>query len=79
ECGTQAEIDRLWEALSEGGQPEQCGWLRDRYGLCWQIVPRQLQAMMRDPDQAAARRTTEAMLKMVKLDVAELERAHRGE
>ncbi|HEY8376542.1 MAG TPA: VOC family protein [Nannocystis sp.] len=79
ECDTQAEIDRYWEALGAGGTYEQCGWLRDRYGLCWQIVPSVLNAMMRDPDRNAARRAAEAMLKMVKLDIAALERAYRNE
>lgn len=78
ECDTQAEIDRLWDALSEGGQVEQCGWLRDRYGVAWQITPRVLFDMVGGPDRAAARRATEAMLGMVKLDIAALERAHRG-
>lgn len=75
ECETQAEIDRLWAALSEGGQVEQCGWLRDRWGLSWQITPRRLGELMRDPDPAKARRVAEAMLKMVKLDIAALEAA----
>ena len=78
ECDTQEEIDRLWDALSEGGQVEQCGWLRDRYGVAWQIAPRALASMVRDPDRAAARRATEAMLGMVKLDIAALERAFHG-
>lgn len=78
ECDTQDEIDRLWDALSEGGQVEQCGWLRDRYGVAWQIVPRGLADMVRDPDRAAARRAAQAMLGMVKLDIAALERAFRG-
>ena len=63
---TPAEIDRLWEALKQGGRTEQCGWLRDRWGLCWQITPKRLGELMRDPDPAKARRVTEAMLKMVK-------------
>ncbi|CAN7348350.1 VOC family protein [Phenylobacterium sp. LjRoot219] len=78
ECDDQAEIDRLWDALKEGGSVEQCGWLRDRWGLSWQITPRRLGELMRDPDQAKAKRVTEAMLKMVKLDVAALEAAARG-
>lgn len=77
-CETQAEVDRLWEALVEGGQPEQCGWLRDRWGLSWQIVPRQLGDLMSDPDPDVRRRTGEAMLKMVKFDIAGLEAAARG-
>ena len=78
ECDTQAEIDRLWDALGEGGSTEQCGWLRDRWGLSWQITPRRLGELMKDPDRATAKRVTEAMLKMVKFDVAELEAAARG-
>ncbi|PZW48627.1 putative 3-demethylubiquinone-9 3-methyltransferase (glyoxalase superfamily) [Humitalea rosea] len=79
ECDDQAEIDRLWEALKEGGTVEQCGWLRDRWGLCWQIIPSRLGALMNDPDPAKARRVAEAMLKMVKFDIAGLEAAARGE
>lgn len=78
ECDTQAEIDRLWSALGEGGAVEQCGWLRDRWGLCWQIVPKRLSELMADPDRAKAKRVTEAMLKMVKLDIAALEAAANG-
>lgn len=78
ECDDQAELDRYWDALAADGTVEACGWVRDRYGLCWQIVPRILGEHMRDPDRAAARRSTEAMLKMKKLDVAALEAAHRG-
>ena len=75
-CDTQAEIDRLWDALKEGGSVEQCGWLRDRWGLSWQIVPKQLGELMGDP--AKAKRVTEAMLKMVKFDIAGLEAAAAG-
>jgi predicted 3-demethylubiquinone-9 3-methyltransferase (glyoxalase superfamily) len=78
ECEDQTEIDRYWEALGAGGTIEQCGWLRDRYGLCWQIVPAALGRMMKDPDRAAARRAVEAMLTMKKIDVAALEGAFRG-
>ena len=78
-CDTQAEIDRLWDGLMiGGGKPEQCGWLRDRYGLCWQIVPRQMAEWSASPDRAAAKRVAEAMMKMVKLDMAQLEAAFRG-
>lgn len=77
-CDSQAEIDRLWSALSEGGSTEQCGWLRDRWGLCWQITPTRLGELMSDPDPAKAKRVTEAMLKMVKFDIAGLEAAARG-
>lgn len=78
ECDDQAEIDRLWDALGEGGSYEQCGWLRDRWGLCWQIAPKRLGELMSDPDREKAKRVTEAMLKMVKLDIAALEAAARG-
>lgn len=77
-CDSQEEIDRLWDALSEGGQVEQCGWLRDRWGLCWQITPTRLGELMADPDPETARRVTEAMLKMVKFDIAGLEAAARS-
>ena len=79
ECETQAEIDKLWSALGEGGSIEQCGWLRDRWGLCWQITPKRLGELMSDPDQAKARRVAEAMLKMTKFDIAALEAAANGE
>jgi predicted 3-demethylubiquinone-9 3-methyltransferase (glyoxalase superfamily) len=78
ECDDQAEIDRLWDALTEGGAAEQCGWVRDRWGLCWQITPKRLGELMRDPQPDKARRVAEAMLKMVKFDIAGLEAAARG-
>jgi predicted 3-demethylubiquinone-9 3-methyltransferase (glyoxalase superfamily) len=78
ECDTQQEIDRLWDALKEGGSVEQCGWLKDRWGLSWQITPKRLNELVRDPDRAKAKRVAEAMLKMVKLDIAGLEAAARG-
>ena len=78
QCETQAEIDRLWDALKEGGATEQCGWLRDRWGLSWQITPKRLLELMSDPDREKAKRVAEAMLKMVKLDIAALEAAARG-
>ena len=78
ECDDQGEVDRLWDALKEGGSVEQCGWLRDRWGLCWQITPKRLGELIGDPDRAKAKRVTEAMLKMVKLDIAALEAAARG-
>ena len=78
-CDTQEEIDRYWDALLQGGTPEQCGWLKDRYGLSWQIVPKVLSTLVADPDREKAKRATEAMLKMVKLDIAELERAAASE
>jgi predicted 3-demethylubiquinone-9 3-methyltransferase (glyoxalase superfamily) len=76
DCADQAEIDRLWDALSaNGGEPVQCGWIKDRYGMSWQIVPAALPKLLSDPDTAKAQRVMQAMLKMVKLDVAALERA----
>jgi predicted 3-demethylubiquinone-9 3-methyltransferase (glyoxalase superfamily) len=76
ECEDQAEVDRLWEALTvDGGEPGPCGWLKDRFGLSWQVVPRRLNELVDDPDPERARRAMEAMLKMGKIDVAELERA----
>lgn len=75
-CEDQAELDRYWDALlANGATAEQCGWLRDRYGLSWQIVPAVLGKMMTDPDRERARRVSDAMMKMVKLDVAALEAA----
>jgi predicted 3-demethylubiquinone-9 3-methyltransferase (glyoxalase superfamily) len=78
QCDDQAEIDRLWAALSEGGKTERCGWLRDRYGLFWQIAPTVLGLMMKDPDRARAKRVAEAMLKMTKLDIEGLKQAYDG-
>jgi predicted 3-demethylubiquinone-9 3-methyltransferase (glyoxalase superfamily) len=75
-CDTQDEIDRLWDALSAGGTVEMCGWLKDRYGVSWQIVPAALGGMMKDPDRERARRVTQAMLKMQKFDIAQIERAY---
>ena len=78
-CDDQAEVDRYWNALlAAGGTAEQCGWLRDRFGLCWQIVPTVLGRLMTDPDRAKAKRAAEAMLKMVKLDAAALQAAFDG-
>jgi predicted 3-demethylubiquinone-9 3-methyltransferase (glyoxalase superfamily) len=76
ECEDQDEVDRLWDALTaDGGEPGPCGWLKDRFGLSWQIVPRQLNELVGDPDPERARRAMEAMLRMGKIDVAELQRA----
>ena len=77
-CENQAEIDRYWNALLDGGTPEQCGWLKDRFGLSWQIVPTVLGDMMSNPDRAKAKRAADAMLKMVKLDIAALQAAYAG-
>jgi predicted 3-demethylubiquinone-9 3-methyltransferase (glyoxalase superfamily) len=76
-CADQAEIDRLWDALLEGGSAEQCGWLKDRWGLSWQIAPRRLLELMADPDRAKAKRVADAMMKMVKIDLAQIEEAAR--
>jgi len=77
-CENQAEIDRYWNALLDGGTPEQCGWLKDRFGLSWQIVPTVLGDIMADPDRAKAKRAADAMLKMVKIDIATLQAAYTG-
>ena len=78
-CDDQAELDRYWSALLDGGgQPQACGWLVDRFGLRWQIVPARLDELMRDEDPVRSKRVTEAMLKMVKLDIAALEKAYRS-
>ena len=77
-CEDQAELDRYWNALLAGGKPEMCGWLRDRYGVFWQIVPSMMDDMMSSPDRERSKRVTDAMLKMVKLDIATLERAYRS-
>lgn len=79
EVDTQEELDRIWDRLKQGGgKSVACGWLKDRYGVSWQITPKRLNEMMRDPDRAAAKRAAEAMMTMVKLDIAELERAFAG-
>jgi predicted 3-demethylubiquinone-9 3-methyltransferase (glyoxalase superfamily) len=77
-CESQEELDHYWEALSDGGEKGQCGWLTDKYGLSWQIVPTVLGQLMSDPDPEKAGRVTQAMLKMTKLDIAELQRAYHG-
>lgn len=78
-CDDQAEIDKYWNAILEtGGKPQACGWIVDRFGLRWQIVPAKFDDMMADPDPAKSKRMTDAMMKMVKLDIAELEKAYRG-
>jgi predicted 3-demethylubiquinone-9 3-methyltransferase (glyoxalase superfamily) len=79
DCVDQAEVDRYWDALLEGGgEPSRCGWLKDRFGVSWQIVPRRLTELQVDPDPERARRAREAMLTMSKIDVAALERAADG-
>ncbi len=77
-CDTQEEIDRLWDAFLEGGEPMDCGWLTDKFGLSWQIVPRSLNDMLADPDPAKVERVNEVMFKMQKLNLAALEDAYRG-
>ena len=78
EVETQEELDAIWDALIAGGKPTRCGWLVDRFGVSWQVVPTILSSLLRDPDPAKAKRSFEAMLGMQKLDIAALERAHRG-
>jgi predicted 3-demethylubiquinone-9 3-methyltransferase (glyoxalase superfamily) len=75
-CETQKEVDRLWETLSEGGEKVQCGWLKDKYGLSWQIVPTILARMMSDPDPRRADRVLQAVMGMKKLDIKELKAAY---
>jgi predicted 3-demethylubiquinone-9 3-methyltransferase (glyoxalase superfamily) len=77
-CKDQADVDYYWEKLTAGGTPVQCGWLTDRFGVSWQVVPKRLIELMSDPDKAKAQRVTEAMMKMVKLDVPTLEKAARA-
>jgi predicted 3-demethylubiquinone-9 3-methyltransferase (glyoxalase superfamily) len=77
-CGTQEEVDYYWEKLSEGGKEVQCGWLKDKFGLSWQIVPTILGELMSDKDPVKSQRVMEAMLKMVKLDINKLKAAYAG-
>lgn len=79
ECADQDEVDRYWDALASGGGAEgPCGWVKDRYGVSWQVVPKRLNELVADPDRERAQRVVAAMLQMRKLDVAELERAAEG-
>ncbi len=80
DCETQAEVDHYWTKLSAGGDPnaQQCGWLKDRYGVSWQIVPRALIEMLMDPDAGKSQRVMTAMLRMKKIDIGELKRAYAG-
>ena len=80
DCETQAEVDHYWAKLSAGGDPnaQQCGWLKDRYGVSWQIVPRALVEMLMDPDAGKSQRVMTAMLRMKKIDIGELKRAYAG-
>ncbi|HEV8089360.1 MAG TPA: VOC family protein [Actinomycetota bacterium] len=77
-CEDQAEIDRLWDALLDGGEPQQCGWITDRFGVTWQIVPTILDTFLTDEDQEKVQRVTEAFLKMEKFDIPTLEAAYAG-
>jgi len=78
-CDDQAEVDRYWEELTSGGGEEsQCGWVKDRFGVSWQVIPKGLTDLVGDPDPEKARRATEAMLSMRKLDLHEIEKAHAG-
>ncbi|MHB1130931.1 MAG: VOC family protein [Chloroflexota bacterium] len=77
-CATQEEVDDLWERLSEGGEKGQCGWLTDKYGLSWQVVPTVLDELLSDPDQVRAQRVMQVMLQMTKLDISQLKAAYEG-
>ena len=77
-CETQEEVDRFWEKLSAGGQTSQCGWLKDKYGLSWQIVPTILAKLFQDKDPEKSKRVMQAMLKMTKLDIKTLQQAYEG-
>jgi predicted 3-demethylubiquinone-9 3-methyltransferase (glyoxalase superfamily) len=77
-CENQQEVDHYWEKLSEGGQKSQCGWLKDKYGLSWQIVPTALGRLVSNPDPEKSKRVMQAMMKMTKIDIGELERAAKG-
>ena len=78
DCKSQAEVDDLWEKLSAGGSTSQCGWLKDKFGLSWQIVPARLVALLQDPDQERSKRVMAAMMQMTKIDIAKLEAAAAG-
>jgi predicted 3-demethylubiquinone-9 3-methyltransferase (glyoxalase superfamily) len=79
DCADQGEVDRLWDALIEGGgEHSVCGWLKDRYGVSWQVIPRQLPEMLDGPDRAGAARVMQAMLEMTKIDIAKLREAYEG-
>ena len=78
-CETQQEVDELWEKLSAGGRKDRCGWLQDKYGLSWQIIPTALSIMLRDKDPAKANRVMQAMLQMDKIDIARLKQAYDQE
>lgn len=77
-CETQAEVDELWQKLSAGGKQERCGWLKDKYGLSWQIIPTILGKLLQDPDPVKSKRAMTAMLQMDKIDIQGLQKAHDG-
>jgi predicted 3-demethylubiquinone-9 3-methyltransferase (glyoxalase superfamily) len=79
DCKTQQEVDELWEKLTAGGGEVECGWLRDKYGLSWQIIPAALFELMQDKDPVKSQRVFKAMLQMTKIDIEGLQRAYRGE
>jgi len=78
DCKTQEEVDELWEKLSAGGEPGRCGWLKDKFGLSWQIIPSALMNMLQDKDPQKSKRVMQAMLQMSKIDIASLKRAYGG-
>lgn len=77
-CESQAEVDHYWEKLGEGGEHQQCGWLRDKFGISWQIIPSALPRLLNDPDRTKADRAMQAMMQMQKIDIGGLERAFSG-
>lgn len=78
-CDDQAEIDRIWHAiLTNGGKEQACGWVQDKWGLCWQVIPVALEKMLSDPDEARRNRVLQAVWSMIKLDIAQLEKAYQG-
>ena len=77
-CESQSEVDELWEKLSAGGEKSRCGWLKDKYGLSWQIIPSALGTLLHDKDADKARRVTQAMMQMTKIDIKALQQAHEG-
>ena len=77
-CEDQAEVDHLWEQLTEGGEEEQCGWLKDKFGVSWQIIPAELLDMINSSDAEKSQRATQAMLQMVKIDISEIRQAYEG-
>ncbi len=79
DCKTQEEVDYFWDKLSEGGETSQCGWLKDRFGLSWQVVPSILVELLQDPDPAKSNRVMQAMLQMTKIDIAALKHAYEQE